>query len=367
VVARPRRPALRQQFRHIPRLIYPDFLVTTYRGLHDPNTMAEQEFVFVEDPYDDNGADWINAWVMHPRCSRAKSVKDFIDEVDAKTKPGDCIKSILLCGHGDSGDFSVGNGISGTDPEKEITLKNENIWGPLLDRLTCRFCSGGSITLQGCEVGSGPNGALLLFRIKQRLKCATVFAPVIEVRPYTVVDKDDWQVVTPYTAKPPKPKTPPAPVVKKKKKGWFSAAKIVAGETMETLAHFDGKEIVAVRYLPRILGHPFSAELLAGPQAFPIGRKLLHLISSGLDAAQPEDLSAASYLANGYIQFCVRQGGQKHWQPPGFLMGSCRLYSPLRTNTTVAYSLGKHASRAMKKFHAACVLKVERSGGKPAL
>ena len=329
--------------------------------------MAEQEFVFVEDPNDDNGADWINAWVMHPRCSRAKSVKDFVDEVDAKTKPGDCIKSILLCGHGDSGDFSVGNGISGTDPAKEITLKNENVWGPLLDRLTCRFCKGGSITLQGCEVGSGSDGAQLLFRIKERLKCATVFAPTIPVKPFTVVDKDEWQVVTPYTEKPPKPKAVPAPVPKKKKKGWFSAAKIVAGETMETLAHFDGKEIVAARYLPRILGRLFSAELLDGPLAFPIGRKLLQLISAGLDASQPEDLSAASYLANGYIQFCVRQGEQKLWLPPGFLMGSCCLYSPLRTNTTVMYALGKNAGRAMQQFHAACILKVERSVGKPAL
>mgnify|MGYP000560212706 CR=1 FL=1 len=175
--------------------------------------MAKKSFTFVEDSKKDNGYNYFSGVLTWGEVD-VKSVKELVDHVDKNVGKKDCIESITIIGHGHPGCISVGAG-QGYHSKKAIGVYNENVWGPLLDRLACRFCKGGTVYLRGCNTGADKAGADLLHRIKLRLKCAIVQAPTGVCNPlYTT---GDVQESKPKEKKP--PKAIPNPDKKSKKKG----------------------------------------------------------------------------------------------------------------------------------------------------
>ena len=310
--------------------------------------MAELDFTFVEDPGFDV-ADSVNAWLHWGK--RTKSVKDMVDTVSAALKPGDCIKSLRLYGHGEPGDFSVGNGQEGTDPAKEITNRNESVWGPQLDRLACRFCKMGDIILNGCEVGAGKEGAALLFKIMKRLKCAYVFAPVIEVRPLTLILKEEWQLVSPRAEKAPAPRSGPVDQRWKKKKQLHTA--LVSGPTLQDLRVIDPRSIIGARYVPRVLGEPFHRDQLAGSAAIQLPRDLTGELADCFPGVIASFRPGVQWVANGYLQFKAKSldgRGPAVWSFPGTIMAGGHYYSALQNDTTIIYEFPPAVARRLGAF-----------------
>jgi hypothetical protein len=312
--------------------------------------MADKSYTFVESTDSDNGYDrWSNFFRRGTR--RASSVKDLVDQVVADLQPDDCISKLTIIGHGGEGNISVGNGQSGTDPAKEINGNNEAQWGPELDRLRCRFCSDGLVYLRGCNVGAGDAGANKLFRINGHLQCAIVQAPSGEVNPFYTTGDDQ-------TSKPGdsgQPTTIQNPDKgKKKKKGSGEIMNILAGPSADALAEVDPADILGARYLPRILGSPFSVDLL-DTQARPLPDSALDVMQQGFADAAPQWTPSYAFKVDGYLQLKVRGDGDGSYVAAGALLGHATYYSPLCEDTTLTFVLPDELSQCLAQFHDQCV------------
>jgi Domain of unknown function (DUF4347) len=307
--------------------------------------MPEQDFTVVEKTDSDNGYDSLYK-ALHGGEKEAASVKELVDAVLADLKPGDCIKSLTIVGHGAPGTISVGNGQSGTDPTKEIDGNNENVWGPELDRLRCRFCKDGYVYLRGCNVGAEQAGIDKLEKIARHLVCAIVQAPTGVCNPIWTTGED--QTFTPGKPKPGPLANPDTK--KKKKKGAGERVPVVAGTSPEELIQFEPKAITAGRYLPRVLGRRFDLEWLS-ELGVEVPAPVLQQLVRGLSAAVPQWLPKSAFSMTGYLQLEVKRGNERTWVPPGALLGGGAYYSALREDTSVAYAFPTPVARQLARFH----------------
>ncbi len=305
--------------------------------------MASKSYTFIEDTDDDNGYDFWSGFFTTGERS-ATSVKNLVDQVMNDLHSHDCIKELTLIGHGAPGTISVGNGQGGTDPAKEINGRNENVWGPQLDRMRCRFCKDGVVFLRGCNVGAESAGAAKLFRIAQHLGCAVVQAPTGMCDPFSVGGL--IQTVRPTDMAPPTA-LPLTESTKKKKSG--GGAKVPLRTRGQALHWVDRRAIVAASYLPRVLGRPFRAALLERHGvAVPadVRRALVHCLA----LYQPRFAPAAGLSINGLLRFQLRAGATRRWSQPVAIMGDGAFVSLLGSNTSLLYSLDRAARRQVRRF-----------------
>lgn len=309
--------------------------------------MAEKSYTFVEETDSDNGYNFLSG-LLRIGEKDAKSVKDMVDQIVADLRRGDCIRELTIIGHGAPGYISIGNGQNGTDVNKGINGRNEAQWGPQLDRIRCRFCRGGVVYLRGCNVGAEAAGARKLFRIARRLRCAIVQAPTGVCNPLFTTGED--QTVRPGARRAPRAKPNPDKG-KKKKKGVGERTVLSAGPSVDRLVHFEPKQIVTARYLPRVLGRPFSLRGLSGNSAVTLPRALTRELARGLEEAAPQWLPAHGFSVDGYLQLKVRLGRKTEWVAAGALLGGQAYYSSLREDTTMTYVLPRGLSRRLARFH----------------
>jgi hypothetical protein len=123
--------------------------------------MAQKDIVVVEDSPNDNGY-LDKAAKTYPKAIRAKSKADMVKKVLATLKPDDCIKNLMLVGHGDEGVIGVGDG-TGREDCKQIDGKPD--WKEVLKPLKGRFCKPARIVLFGCHVGACDKGSAKLHEI----------------------------------------------------------------------------------------------------------------------------------------------------------------------------------------------------------
>lgn len=295
---------------------------------------TQRSYTFVEETDSDNGYDSVSNFVRFG-TKRAKSVKDMVDQILAEFQEGDCIKSLTIIGHGAPGNISIGNGQSGTDSAKEIDGNNENVWGPELDRLACKFCDKGVVYLRGCNVGAEDAGANKLFKIKQHLKCAIVQAPSGVCNPLWTTGDD--QTVSPGDANP--PKSIPNPDKGKKKKDGQGEISRILGADLQSSFTFDPLQITAARMLPRVLGQPFSVDLIA-TNGVTLPPDVLSLLRSGLNTAAPIWYPECGFSLDAYLQVQLAAAPTPTgWIPPGALIGGSQYYSPFREDTSATYVL----------------------------
>lgn len=307
----------------------------------------KKSFTFVETTESqwDNGYDSVSNFLRFGTM-RAESVKDLVDKALANFKEGDCIQKIVIIGHGAPGTISVGNGQCGTDRNKEINGRNEDVWGPQLDRLRCKFCEGGVVYLRGCNVGAEAAGARKLFRIAQRLGCATVQAPSGVCNPLYTTGDD--QEVKPGATEPPAA-IPNPDTGKKKKKGNGEFNTIRAGVSVDNSIEFDPSQIVAARVLPRVLGEPFSIELVPS-NGTDLPSDMVELLADGLADAPPQWLPEHGFSLDAFLQLKISQNSSETWVTPGALVGGDRYYSPFAGDTTITYVLPDDLVTRLQEF-----------------
>lgn len=305
---------------------------------------CEKSFTFVEETNSDNGYDWVSGAIRFGELD-TDSVNDLVNKVLNNLPANCCIRDITIIGHGAEGNISVGNGQTGTDRNKEISVFNEDVWGPILARLHCRFCPGGTVYVRGCNVGAGQDGADLVFRIARRLGCAIVQAPTGVCNPFVATGED--QASRPGDHQP--PPVLPNPDHKKKKKV-KKLKKILSGNNLKSLRSIEIQSIVAARYLPRVLGKGFDEEALK-TKGIKLKEDLLSQLIKGLESSERKWLAAHAFSLDGYLQFQIKQGSELVWIPAGALAGGATFYSPLCGNTLVAYLLPKETKDLLYSFH----------------
>ena len=276
-----------------------------------------------------------------------KSVKELVDHVDKNVGKKDCIENITIIGHGRPGNISVGDG-QGHDNKKRIGLTNENIWGPLLDRLACRFCKGGTVYLRGCNTGADKEGAELLHRIKLRLKCAIVQAPTGICNPLYTTGKD--QESKPKEKKPPKVIPNPDKKSKKdkKKKKKEKLSKILGGTENEVLA-FDAKTITGAVLMSALTEEPIGVWSIH-ENGIRLNEEQVRELSKGLDKGVPKWYPNYGFDVNGYLQLQVQMNEKKQWLPPAAILGNGTYYSAFANDTTLVWVLDKGARKMVKKL-----------------
>lgn len=105
---------------------------------------------------------------------KVHSIADMVNKIRRSLKPGECIKSLAIAGHGSNGNISVGDGQT-TQAGQHID-GNRAEWEPQLRRLCDKFCPDIpeiEILLLGCETGVCDRGAAKLFELATFFKeCA---------------------------------------------------------------------------------------------------------------------------------------------------------------------------------------------------
>ncbi|MCG2784877.1 MAG: DUF4157 domain-containing protein [Anaerolineae bacterium] len=97
----------------------------------------------------------------------ASGVRDMVDQIKERIpQQTDCIRELTIIGHGSPGRISVGDGtgwIEGANINGGAIDPSSPTYDPamraMLAELTPLFCSSGSVTLRGCNVGDGTAGA----------------------------------------------------------------------------------------------------------------------------------------------------------------------------------------------------------------
>lgn len=302
--------------------------------------MAKKSFTFVEDTDDDNGYDFVSGLLRIGEVD-VKNVKELVDHVDKNVGKDDCIENITIIGHGRPGNISVGDGQS-HDNQKRIGLTNENVWGPLLDKLACRFCKGGTVYLRGCNTGADAEGAQLLHRIKLRLKCAIVQASTGVCNPLYTTGKD--QESKPDEKKPPKAIPNPDKKSKKdkKKKKKEKISKILGGSDSGETISFLPEQITGAVFLSATTGEPVSPWMIQ-KNGRELDEKQIKKLIKGLDKGVPKWYPNSGFDVDAYLQLHIQTEDGAFWLPPGAVMGSGTYYSAFGTDTAAMWVLSKGA------------------------
>lgn len=301
-----------------------------------PRRGSPRDYVFIEETTDDNGYDW---WAGFWRTGEVyvDSVEAMVDHITSTLGEDECIRSITIIGHGTNGYLAMGNGQSGGDVNKGLYF-NGGPWEALFRRLTCKFCENSVVTLRGCNVGAGTEGAQLLFRVSQILECAaTVRAWTGYCYPTSTTGEE--QSVGRGAGAPPAPLTPVVPGSGKKKKGGaVTPVPLVAGTRKKTMM-FRPHDIVEARFLPRLLGRPFSEKEVEAHGA-PLDARSLGILRSWAAASEVDAAPLAGLALDGYLQLKVRNhSGQVDWVPSWGVVSGGRCLSPMRGDTSFLYVL----------------------------
>jgi len=92
-----------------------------------------------------------------PDAIKVASKRAMVDSVAAHARRHNCcIRTLILMGHGASGNISTGDGQK--REECRHINGNRNEWWPLLSSLRGKFCAGATMILFGCETGAGQAG-----------------------------------------------------------------------------------------------------------------------------------------------------------------------------------------------------------------
>jgi hypothetical protein len=274
--------------------------------------MDECDITVVERTGSDNGA-MFWADLFSPGGIEATSVSDMVDKILAKlTKKGCCLKELTIIGHASSGDVSVGNGQTGTDPKKNID-GNAGVWGPELQRLQGRWCPNARITIGGCHFGAGQAGADKLFAIAQVIG--------VRVRGFTGFihfpdwfDDGEWVEATP-TQKP-AAKGPPDEGEKKKALKTASS-RIVTFREADVVRALSVDDILGLSVTPKHRGE-------AGPS--PLSPSQLDAVRDALARHRPINATLAAAAIDAFVQIEVGGASQETCPPLVFsyLIGGSR-------------------------------------------
>jgi hypothetical protein len=303
--------------------------------------MASKDITVVEVPKDDNGYDGLSK--LFQGATEVVDVEDMVDYVLDQLAPGDCIRTLTIIGHGCPGNISVGNGMSGTGSNKEISLDNEAVWGPQIDRLACKFCDDDDVFLRGCNVGADQAGAQLLLRIARRLRCATVRAPAGLCNGLISTGKIQEAGVGQEEPSTPIPASDYIEDIRRFFRGLFSSVrkkkkKLAAGTGAKTVRDYRAEDIARARYLPRVVGQEFAPALLDS-RGVMVPSELVSAFLRALASPKMGTLPAFGFAIEGYLQFEVRGARSPRWLPPGAMLAGSTLYSVLRQDTSIVYLL----------------------------
>jgi hypothetical protein len=121
-----------------------------------PDHRTRKEIYVIDFGINKDGMNWREA-IRHIGEIEAENVDQMVQDVKAKV--GDptknCIKKLILDGHGSPGAMSVGDGRGWTDMGRHISTGN---YRPSVRSLTPYFCDDATVVLLGCNVGRGSIG-----------------------------------------------------------------------------------------------------------------------------------------------------------------------------------------------------------------
>lgn len=134
--------------------------------------MAERNIIVVaksfwDNGYLDNAVSYYNE--IHGSCIQARTVKEMVDAILKQLAPEDCIRQLLIVGHGNGGRITLGDGIQYTQFGDYIGHNNGTMWEQELARLKPHFCRSGHVILNACYTGAGSEGARLLKKVADLL------------------------------------------------------------------------------------------------------------------------------------------------------------------------------------------------------
>jgi hypothetical protein len=305
-----------------------------------------KKFTFVEIPNDDNGYDWLSG-ALHLGEVDVGSVKQMVDYILNNLGEEECICEIVIIGHGAPGNISVGNGMSGSDRNKEISTTNTGAWLPELLRLRCKFCDESVVYLKGCNVGAGDQGAELLHLISQTLQCAkSVQAPTGVCNAITATGQT--QTAVRGAAQPPAPLANPDEPHKSPGSG--QKFPLIFSRNRGKILYMDALSILEARYLPRVLGRDFNLALLESA-GLRVPGTLVNALRSWLPSAQLVEGANAGFSIDGYLQFSVLENGNPVWQPPWSVLGGGVYVAPLRGKTDILFAVPGRAGKSLPKIH----------------
>ena len=135
-------------------------------------------------------------------------VKDLVDKVLAKLKPGQCLRRLVIAGHG--ADHTTGFFVFDPDTTGIETIDGSVKKEPLgpnieeqLARLRAVFCPDGIIELRVCQMGVGENGDRAITRIRD-ITGVAVTAPCGSISSLAAIGglATDWKTIKPGDAAP---------------------------------------------------------------------------------------------------------------------------------------------------------------------
>jgi hypothetical protein len=299
----------------------------------------------VEIPFDDNGYAWVSGALRFGEVD-VGSVKEMVDHILNNLGEEECICEIVIIGHGAPGNISVGNGMSGSDPKKEISTSNTSTWLPELMRLRCKFCDESVVYLRGCNVGAGDQGAELLHLISQTLQCAkSAQAPTGVCYPARTTG--ETQTAGRGAEQPPAPL--PNPDEPNKSVGSGQRFPLIFSRSPRQTFSMDALSIVEARYLPRVLGRDFDLTLLESA-ALRVPGTLVSALRTWLPSARLVEGATAGFSIDGYLQFSVLENGNPVWQPAWTVLGGGVYVSPLRGETGILFAVPGRAGTELMAF-----------------
>jgi len=182
--------------------------------------MAERDIIVVAKSFWDNG--YLENAVtyykeIHGGCIEARTVKEMVDAVLAALAPEDCIRQLLIVGHGNGGRITLGDGIQYTRFGDYIGHNNGTMWEQELARLKPRLCRSAHVILNACYTGAGAEGAKLVKKVADLLgtpvqaptaskyyRCEfTVASFPFRTYTYTYAHNVQWQRAQPSQPQPP--------------------------------------------------------------------------------------------------------------------------------------------------------------------
>jgi hypothetical protein len=131
------------------------------------------------------------------------SKEEMVEKILSRMQEGDCIKELNLFGHSNEGLFGTGKGQGPYFRESTfIAIQRPQYvvdWRKALAPLRNKFCSDGMLTLYGCNVGAGEDGARLLYELADYLK--TKVRGAVNLCP-GLGYKGPWQIADPNHPRP---------------------------------------------------------------------------------------------------------------------------------------------------------------------
>jgi hypothetical protein len=285
-------------------------------------------------------------------------IRDFVNKVLQRVRPGDCIKTLTLYAHGRPGRASVGTGRhERPSGMKLMSPRNAAIWRRELRRLRCKFCQpDGQFRLNACGAGAELDGARLLRMIAQELVCAKAVAPLGTISMFTEEGFVEAEYQEVQGGSPPEsvPLPPPKPSQldeTSSAQSWKSGGEsyaVMIGTGLAKFSFVAPHRIVDARLIPADFDRPKSDRWLAARRSLPVSSRLLAGIQRSFVNSEVSWRAFDLLSIQAYLQLAVMTArGKKTWAPPGSLLGGCRYYCPFIYDSTFVYKLTPTVARAL--------------------